>query len=344
MDLPAALALTAALFHVFNHSVFKSLLFFGAGAVLTATAERNLEKLGGLIQRMPDTAFCFLIGCMAISALPPLNGFVSEWLAFQAILLSPQLPQWGLKLVVPAVGALLALSAALAAACFVKAFGIAFLGRARSTAAENAHEVDLFSRAAMFMLVAVCVMAGVLPGFVIDLLAPVTQALVGGAVQPQATLPWLSILPAGPGRGSYNGLVILGFLLLAGVVTGLAVHRLGTRVARRSDPWDCGFPLASPAAQYTSSSFAMPLRRVFGNTVFGVREDVDMPRPGEMRAGNFGVRIFDPAWRFAYGPITRRVWQAANSLNALQFLTIRRYLTLVFAALILLLLVVAAWR
>ncbi len=122
MPFAAALALTAALFHVFNHSLFKSLLFFGAGAVLTATGERDMEHLGGLIHRMPQTAFVFLVGCAAISALPPLNGFVSEWLTFQAILLSPQLPSWGLKILVPAVGALLALSAALAAACFVKAY------------------------------------------------------------------------------------------------------------------------------------------------------------------------------------------------------------------------------
>src|SRR6185437_14660493 len=115
----AALAFTAALLHVLNHSLFKSLLFLGSGAVLTATGERDMEHLGGLIHRMPQTAFAFLIGCVAISALPPLNGFVSEWLTFQAILLSPQLSSWGLKFLVPAVGALLALSAALAAACFV---------------------------------------------------------------------------------------------------------------------------------------------------------------------------------------------------------------------------------
>src|SRR6202035_5764072 len=117
MEFAAALARTAGLLHVFNHSVFKSLLFFGSGAVLIATGERDMEHLGGLIHRMPRTALTFLIGCAAISALPPLIGFVSEWLIFQAILVSPQLPQWGLKLLVPAVGALLALSAALAAAC-----------------------------------------------------------------------------------------------------------------------------------------------------------------------------------------------------------------------------------
>ena len=142
----AALALTAALLHVFNHSLFKSLLFFGAGAVLTATGERDMEHLGGLIHRMPQTAFVFLVGCAAISALPPLNGFVSEWLTFQAILLSPQLPSWGLKLLVPAVGALLALSAALAAACFVKAYGVTFLGRPRTPRRRDARRRPTASR------------------------------------------------------------------------------------------------------------------------------------------------------------------------------------------------------
>src|SRR5262249_6678299 len=175
----AALALTAGLLHVFNHSVFKSLLFFGAGAVLTSSGERDMEHLGGLIHRMPQTAFAFLVGCAAISALPPLNGFVSEWLTFQAILLSPQLPSWGLKLLVPAVGALLALSAALAAACFVKAFGVTFLGRARTPAAERARETDRLSLAAMFFFAALCLVAGIVPGFFIDALAPVVQGLVG---------------------------------------------------------------------------------------------------------------------------------------------------------------------
>ena len=112
--------------------------------MLTATGERDMEHLGGLIHRMPLTAFAFLVGCVAISALPPLNGFVSEWLTFQAILLSPELPSWGLKFLVPAVGALLALSAALAAACFVKAFGVTFLGRPRTAAAARARETDRF--------------------------------------------------------------------------------------------------------------------------------------------------------------------------------------------------------
>src|SRR5438445_6662432 len=191
----AALALTAGLLHVFNHSLFKSLLFFGAGAVLTTTGERDMEHLGGLIHRMPQTAFAFLIGCAAISALPPLNGFVSEWLTFQAILVSPQVAQWGLKFLIPAVGALLALSAALAAPCCVRAFGVTFLGRPRTPAAESAKEVDRCSLAAMFIMAAVCLLTGVLPGFVIDLLAPVVQTLVGARMPVQAGVPWLSIVP-----------------------------------------------------------------------------------------------------------------------------------------------------
>ena len=176
MPFAAALALTAALFHVFNHSLFKSLLFFGAGAVLTATGERDMEHLGGLIHRMPQTAFVFLVGCAAISALPPLNGFVSEWLTFQAILLSPQLPSWGLKLLVPAVGALLALSAALAAACFVKAFGVTFLGRPRTPRRRSAPARPTASRSPRCsLLAALCLLAGILPGLFIDALAPVSH-------------------------------------------------------------------------------------------------------------------------------------------------------------------------
>jgi hydrogenase-4 component B len=344
MGLPAALAMTAALFHVLNHSIFKSLLFFGSGAVLTATGERNMEHLGGLIHRMPKTAAAFLIGCAAISALPPLNGFVSEWLTFQAILIGPALPQWGLRFMIPTVGALLALSAALAAACFVKAYGVVFLGRPRTPQADAAREVDRCSLAAMFALAVLCFVAGILPGLFIDMLAPVVRDLTAASMPVQTFLPWASIVPIAESRSSYNGLLILLFLSISGTLAAMFIHRYATRATRRSDIWDCGFPNPTAAAQYTSSSFAMPIRRVFGATVFMVRERLDMPRPGETRSGHFHVKVFDPAWRYIYGPMARAVLRSAVSLNALQFLTIRRYLTLVFATLVLLLLVVAAWR
>src|SRR6266849_701524 len=339
----AALALTAGLLHVFNHSVFKSLLFFGAGAVLTTTGERDMEHLGGLIHRMPQTAFVFLVGCAAISALPPLNGFVSEWLTFQAILLSPQLPSWGLKFLVPAVGALLALSAALAAACFVKAFGVTFLGRARTPAAERARETDRFSLAAMFFFAALCLVAGILPGFFIDALAPVTQSLVGDHMPVQRGVEWLSIVPIAESRSSYNGLLVFVFMWMSGGLAAFAIHRLASDRVRRAPPWDCGYPDPSPATQYTASSFAQPIRRVFGTVVFRAREHGEMPPPGDMRPARLTVDLRDIVWDSLYAPIAAAVGSAADRLNHLQFLTIRQFLSLVFAALVLLLMVLALW-
>jgi NADH:ubiquinone oxidoreductase subunit 5 (subunit L)/multisubunit Na+/H+ antiporter MnhA subunit len=339
----AALALTAALFHVFNHSVFKGLLFFGSGAVLTATGERDMEHLGGLIHRMPQTAFVFLVGCVAISALPPLNGFVSEWLTFQAILLSPDLPQWDLKILVPAVGALLALSAALAAACFVKAFGVTFLGRPRTPAAAAASEVDRFSQATMMLFASICLVAGIFPGFVIDALSPVVGALVGGTMPVQRAIPWLSIVPVAVSRSSYNGLLVFAFIAVSTALAAYAIHRLASHAVRRGPAWDCGFPEPSPATQYTASSFAQPIRRVFGTVVFQARETVDMPAPGDHRPARLTVTLRDLIWETLYEPVADGVAAAAEWLNRFQFLTIRRYLSLVFAALIVLLTVVALW-
>jgi hydrogenase-4 component B len=343
MNGAAALALIAALFHVFNHSLFKSLLFFGSGAVLTATGERDMEKLGGLIHKMPLASFAFLVGCVAISALPPLNGFVSEWLTFQAILLSPALPQWGLKILIPGVGAVLALSAALAAACFVKAFGVTFLGRARSPAVAQAGEADRWSLAAMFVLAALCLLAGVLPGFVIDALTPLSQALVDGRMPAQARVAWLAIVPISESRSSYDGLLIFLFIAIAALMTASAIHRLASRALRRAPAWDCGFPDASPLTQYSATSFAQPIRRVFGTVVFRASERVTMPPPGDVAAASLSVTLRDVIWDEIYAPLARGVGVAADRLNGLQFLTIRRYLSIVFVLLILLLLVLAVW-
>ncbi|MER8416903.1 hydrogenase 4 subunit B [Mesorhizobium sp. M1329] len=343
MPSAAALALTAALFHVLNHSFFKSLLFFGAGAVLTATGERDMEKLGGLIHRMPFTSFAFLVGCVAISALPPFNGFVSEWLAFQAILQSPDLPQWGLKVMVPAVGGLLALSAALAAACFVKAFGITFLGRPRSAAVELAHEVDRHSLAAMFVLAALCLLAGILPGLVIDGLSSVTLPLIGSRMPVQMAQPWLSIVPIAASRSSYNGLLVFLFIAFSASAAAYVIHRFASHALRRGPAWGCGFPDVVPSSQYTAVSFAQPIRRVFGTFVFRARETVEMPAPGETGPARLNVEMHDVIWETLYLPIGRALDFATDHLNHLQFLTIRRYLTLVFLFLIVLLLVLALW-
>ncbi len=339
----AALALTAALFHVLNHALFKSLLFLGAGSVLAATGERDMDRLGGLIRRMPWTALTFLIGSAAISALPPLNGFVSEWLTFQAILVSPQVPQWLLKFLVPAVGAALALSAALAAACFVKAFGITFLGRPRSPAAAQAQETDRLSQLALFTLAALCLLAGVLPGLVIDALAPVITALTGDHLATQLTQPGLTLVPIDEGKSSYNGLLVLLFMAFSGTAAALLIHHLATRAVRLGAAWDCGFPESSPAAQYTAGSFVQPIRRVFGSVVFQAREQVVIPPPGDLRPAKLDVKLRDPAWHYGYTPLAAAVDALAERFNHLQFLTIRRYLSLVFATLVLLLLGLALW-
>jgi formate hydrogenlyase subunit 3/multisubunit Na+/H+ antiporter MnhD subunit len=343
MQQAAALALTAALLHVFNHSLFKSLLFFGSGAVLAATGERDMEHLGGLIHRMPQTAFAFLIGCAAISALPPLNGFVSEWLTFQAILLSPQLGSWGLKFLVPTVGALLALSAALAAACFVKAFGITFQGRPRTLAAELAHETDRFSLSAMFLLAALCLIAGILPGIFIDGLAGVVNGLVGARMPTQIGMKWLSIVPVAESRSSYDGLLVFLFMAISGTLAAFAIHRFASDKLRRAPAWDCGYPDVSVATQYTASSFAQPIRRVYGSVVFGAREIGEMPPPGDVRPARLRVELHDRIWETIYAPLAAAVMHAADRLNRLQFLTVRQFLSLVFTALVILLLVLAIW-
>jgi len=337
----AALALAAALFHVLNHALFKSLLFLGSGAVLTATGERDMERLGGLIHRMPVTAFTFLIGSAAISALPPFNGFVSEWLTFQAILGGALSETWVLKFAVPVVGAALALAAALAAVCFVKAFGVVFLGRPRSDAARDAHEVGRVMLAPLAILAALCVVLGVLPSGVIQLLRPLVTALVPEAPVPLEGTSWFMLIPLGFERSSYSGFIVLvSVALLAGTLV-VAIHRLASDRVRRGAAWDCGFPDARPATQYTASSFAQPIRRIFGSVAFGAREQVEMPEPGDVRPARFEVAIGDPAWDGIYAPLARLVAFVAGKLNATQFLTIRRYLSLMFAALVLLLMLVA---
>jgi formate hydrogenlyase subunit 3/multisubunit Na+/H+ antiporter MnhD subunit len=343
MRLAAALALTAALLHVLNHSFFKSLLFFGAGAVLSSTGERDMDQLGGLIHRMPITSVAVLIGCVSISALPPFNGFVSEWLMFQAVLQSPELPQWGLKIMVPAVGAMLALAAALAAACFVKLFGISFLGRPRSAAAATNREVDRYSLSAMLILAALCLLAGVLPGPVIDVLSAVTTEMLGSHMPIQSHEAWLSIAPIAESRGSYNGLLVLVFIAFSASITAFVIHRVSSRAWRRAPAWGCGFADPVPAAQYSGESFAQPIRRVFGTLAFRARDHVEMPPPGAASPARFRIERHDLIWQGLYQPAAVVVGLAADQLNRLHFLTIRRYLSLVFVTLVTLLLVLAIW-
>ncbi len=338
----AAVALAAALLHVLNHSWFKSLLFLGAGAVLHATGHRDLERMGGLIRTMPRTAAFFLVGALAISALPPLNGFVSEWLLFQSVLAGPGLPQASLHFASPAIGALLALAAALAAACFVRVYGTAFLGRPRSAEAAHAHEVPLAQQIAMGGLALLCILGGLLGSFLVTGLAPILRLFAGATLPGAGSGPTpFSLIAFDPARSNYDAAVIALFVAIASLTTLAVVHRLSERRTRRGPAWDCGFPDPSPATQYTATSFAQPLRRVYGAVAFSARETVTMPPPGDRSPARLSVVVVDHIWRALYAAPGRAVVQLAERLNVLQFLTIRRYLVLMFSALVILLSIAA---
>jgi hypothetical protein len=208
---------------------------------------------------------------------------------------------------------------------------------------EHAGETDRFSLTAMSALAAICLVAGVVPGFFIDALAPVTQSLVDGRMPAQVGVAWLSIVPIAESRSSYNGLLVFLFVAASGSIAAFAIHRFASHALRRAPAWDCGFPDASPATQYTASSFSQPIRRVYGAHVFQVRERVDMPAPGDLRPARFDVEIHDLAWEGLYAPLGGAVSYVADRLNPLQFRTIRQYLSFVFFALVLLLVILALW-
>ncbi len=337
----ATLALIASLYHVINHSVFKTLLFLGSGSVQASTGMRSLAGLGGLLKRMPWTGGTFLVGAAAISALPPLNGFVSEWMILQALFKGPDSPHWAMKFGVPVVGVLLALSVALAATCFVRAFGVAFLGRPRSSQAAQAVEVSGGMLLPMVVLAGLCVVLGVIPVTVTNALAVVVQPLTGTQLAVSGSLGWPWLAPVSDLRGSYSGtvLVLLGVLLF---LLGIALARLiGVRGKRVAEAWDCGHREDIPQAQYSAASFAQPLRRVFGTAFFQVEETVTMPPPGSLLPARHRLTLVDPIWSGIYQRIAALVSAIADRVNPLQHLTIRRYLLLMFVTLIVFLLVVA---
>jgi hypothetical protein len=195
----------------------------------------------------------------------------------------------------------------------------------------------------MIILAALCLVAGVLPGFFIDSLASVVQTLVGAHMPVQRGVEWLSIVPVAESRSSYNGLLVFIFIVASSWIAALAIHRLASDRLRRAPSWDCGYPDPSPGTQYSASSFAQPIRRVFGSIVFRAREHVTMPAPGSLAPASLTVELRDLIWDALYAPVGVIIGWTAEKLNALQFLTIRQFLSLVFSALVFLLLVLAIW-
>jgi hydrogenase-4 component B len=340
MKLLAALALVAALYHTLNHAMFKGLLFMGAGAVLHAAHERNMERMGGLIHALPWTSALFLVGCISISALPPFNGFVSEWLTYQAFLLSPALSSPLLNLLIPLGAALVALSSALAAAAFVKAFGITFLGHRRANRHAQVHEVDGFMRSGMLMAAVVCLLLGILPTLVIRWMDPVTDQLVKGAISSSASgLGWMWLTPLSHERASYSAPMAFLVILLVVLVTYLLLHTRPGAI-RRAPLWDCGFEKITERMQYSAGAFSMPLRRVFG-FLFHIKEEVRVHPPAQHPAYPdrilYHLRVRDRFWGWLYQPIIDASFWISRKVGMLQQGKIQVYLIYSFVTIIVLL-------
>jgi len=331
----AALALIAVLYHALNHSFMKSLLFCGTGAVLHSTGERNLGRLGGLIHRMPWVAWLSLVGALALAGLPPLNGFVSEWLLLQAFLFAHQVPQTFVNMLLPLGAALVALAAALAAYVMVKFYGVIFLGQPREPTLIHAHDAGLLERAGLLWLALGCVALGLLPTQVVGALRTVTRQLAHVDL-PDPTAPWWLLEPL-PGRlASYSGLAF--FLAVTAVVllTMLGVRLFYHQRVRRAAPWDCGFARLDARMQDTAEGFGQPIRHIF-EPFFAMQRQ--LPSAFD-RAPSYRVFIADRIWQRLYVPLGSLVQRVADACAVLQQGRIATYLLYSFVTLVVLLAVV----
>jgi hydrogenase-4 component B len=337
----AAVGIAASLYHVLNHAVFKGLLFLGAGGVVMATGTRQIEELGGLLRRMPWTGLLFLVGAAAISGLPPLNGFASEWLTFQAFLFGFRGSAEPLvHLLFPASGALLALTTALAAACFVKAFAISFLALPRSEAAADAGESPAVMLVPQAFLAALCFGLGLLPGLVLQALERVMASLPG--LEPRADMS-AGVLGMASGLESFDRVVPS--MLFVGLLGGLAAAGLLTfprrAHVRRVPTWGCGGVL-NARAEYTATAFSKPLMMVFRAVYRPTREvealaEVSPYFPREVR---YRAEIEPTFERYFYRPILRAILRAADGMKVLQAGSLHTYLAYVIALVVSLVLVV----
>ena len=337
----AALALIAALYHTFNHAMFKGLLFLGAGSVVQATHTRNMERMGGLIRHMPVTALCFLAGAVAISGLPPLNGFVSEWLTYQALLAGFGTTHSLTRLMFPIAGSLLALTAALAAACFVKAFAIPFLALPRSEEAADAREVSFPMRAGMALLAAGCVALGLGATWFVRVFDPITQQTLG--VRASSALVMARGWALSPGTahgGTISTAGIALFFLLAGAAFALPLALRWRSRSVRGPAWDCGLPGLTSDNEYTATAFSKPLRMIF-SALYRPRREIQAEyevSPYYPSAIHFESEIEHPIEKHIYDPLRQWIMAVANRMKGIQAGSINLYLTYIFLTLILLLL------
>jgi formate hydrogenlyase subunit 3/multisubunit Na+/H+ antiporter MnhD subunit len=330
----AVVALLAALYHTLNHAVFKGLLFLGAGSVLHGSGLRDLGRMGGLIRVMPYTAFYFLVGALAISALPPLNGFVSEWLTFQAALLSPALEHGVLRSIVPLAAAALALAGALTAMCFVKVFGIAFLGVPRSEQASAGHEAGLWEQLGMAWLVALCLLLGLAPVWMLRVMDPIALALLDYSIAYSGVEQhWLWLTPVAPERASYSPVIFLVVIVIVVLITYWGVRALYHGRLRRVPPWDCGFPGLDARMQDTAEGFAQPIRQIFA-PVYEIESH--HPDPSD-RLPRYETEVGDRFWGWIYYPIAHAAAFGSRLVARIQGGRIAVYLMYSFATILFLL-------
>ena len=329
----AAITLTAVLYHALNHAVFKSLLFLATGSVLHATRERSLGKLGGLIHRMPWVAWLALVGTLAIAGLPPLNGFVSEWLLLQAFLFTPSLPQSFVNMLVPLAAAALVLAVALAAYVMVKFYGVIFLGRPREPNLAYAHDAGRFERVALTVLAAGCIALGLFPSSVIAWLDPINAMLVNSSAIHAESGNWLMLAPISADRSSYSPLIVLAVIAGTILLTIQVVHRYYHGRVRRAPPWDCGFPMQTPRMQDTAEGFGQPVRQVF-ESFFRIERHLPSPFDNEPR---YSLKASDPLWHWLYLPTARAADVLARIVGQIQQGRISIYLTYSFVTLLALL-------
>jgi len=343
LDELAALGLIAGLYHTINHAVFKALLFFGAGSLLYATHTRNMEEYGGLLRRMPWTGGCFLIGAVSIAALPPTNGFVSEWLVFQSLFLSYQMPSLLMKFMLPLAAAMLALTGVLALTCFAKAFGISFLALPRSSHARHAEEVPWPMRVGMGVLSAVCIALGLAPMLVIPFLDHVSTSLIGRSIADKMlALDGWALAPVNVEFSSLSS-PVLGFLLVATAALGLAlvVCYGGTSPRRYSKTWACGLNLTS-RMEYSATGFVQPIKRVF-STIYQPTVKLETEFLEESRyfakRRRFEFHIEPLFQTYFYDPLIAFVSGLADRMRIVQAGSLHLYLAYIFVTLVVLLMV-----
>ena len=338
-DALAILGMVAALYHTVNHAAFKALLFLGAGSVVLATGTRNMEAMGGLIKRMPWTAACFLIGSAAIAALPPLNGFVSEWLTFLALFQNTHLASVGQNLVFTLGIASLALTGGLAMACFVKAFGITFLAMPRSDAAAGAREASPPMRLGMLALAAACIALGLGPTVVVPVFGSVAAAVLRTQL-PTTSGDWLTLRVSG--EFASVSTVVIAVALAASLLVPLAAFRLAgaSRRTRLYETWGCGRIVQTPRMEYTATAFANPFKRVF-DFFYRPTRRLDIEFHPESRLfverieyENPTRSIFDD---WLYRPALDFLRAGARAVGTLQSGDANWYLAYIFAALLLML-------